>query len=98
MKTIKEHLECLSPIHRARAMSNTPSSRMQVEEDDLDDALSGAFDWSGSPEGSEYWNAVCKSLHAGTYDWPGVELPRPELPDSGDRSALDTQEGGGHYK
>lgn len=58
MKTIKEYLESLPEPARAQALKNLLPSEQDKEAENLSDALLGAFEWAGSPEGHKYWMDV----------------------------------------
>jgi hypothetical protein len=64
MKTIREHLNDLPEPYRTEALAN---NRHQfnwdvVYEDDVSEAILGAFNWSDTPQGYEYWSKFHDTL------------------------------------
>ena len=57
-KTVKEWLETLDEPYRSQALENLNPQYADILENDLIDALSGAFDWGDSPEDFEYWEDI----------------------------------------
>lgn len=62
-RTIREWLE-LIPFDRARkeAIENLHIRNNDIIAKGLVSALYGAFTWSDSPQGSDYWSNVCDTI------------------------------------
>ncbi len=64
MKTIREHLNDLPEPYRTEALANNKnqSSWDKVKEDDISEALLGAFNWLDTPQGYDYWSNFYETL------------------------------------
>lgn len=58
MKTIREWLEELPEPYRSQALENMDIEDADIEHDNFERALCGAFLWMDSPEGWDYWNKI----------------------------------------
>jgi len=58
MKTIKQHLEILKEPYRTQALNNLDKDWKDKEYKELYLALTMAFIWENTQEGSEYWDNV----------------------------------------
>lgn len=69
MKTIKEWLHELPEPYRIRALHNVKESfeLLEITEDSLIEALSGAFVWSTTKEGYEFWSKFVEELYLEKY-------------------------------
>jgi hypothetical protein len=69
MKTTRQHFEeNLTEEELEKALANTPNYRLEWKEvspsdDTPSSALLGAFVWSKTPEGGEYWDAIYTRLY-----------------------------------
>jgi hypothetical protein len=66
MKTIKEWLDMFPEPQRSKALANINQPNGVAIAVDAFDAIIGAFDWSSSPEGPEYWAIFAQTLDDGT--------------------------------
>ena len=57
-RTIGQWFEMLPDGYRQRALFNTPDAVLRENVDSMADAISGAFTWYASPEGSRFWEGV----------------------------------------
>jgi len=61
-KTVKEWLETLDEPYRSQALENGNIQYASITEDNVYEALWGAFNWGESPQGYEYWNRFHDTL------------------------------------
>lgn len=64
MKTIREWLNDLPEDIRVRAFRNAKPELIELEKSNLERALSGAFVWSDTIEGHEFWDLVSQCRYA----------------------------------
>lgn len=62
MKTVEQWFNLLKQPYKKKALNNTPKEHLNTEDETFSDALMSAFDWSTSPEGTDYWVNVNKYL------------------------------------
>ena len=66
MKTIKEHLLSIKDKEiRKNALSNLSSNNAKGKESTLYLALNGAFVWSNTTNGFNYWNNISNRISQG---------------------------------
>lgn len=78
MKTIYQWLLQLPSGYREAALRNTKQSVAQENAPSLFSAIARAFTWSGTPEGSKFWNELRRCIDIG--------MPLPPLPASAEET------------
>lgn len=62
MKTIRDWLEELPEPYKTQAIDNAPENNLKCQDDSLHEALAGAFFWSYTKEGYDYWDNLYTKL------------------------------------
>lgn len=75
MNTVRHYLNKLPRGYRERALANVERPTKLVSK--ISEAIDAGFTWHGSPEGAEFWYAVCQHYESGEMlpALPGAQEP-----------------------
>ena len=76
-KTVLQWFQQLPEQIKLQAIANTLPQRLEPKEPSLVAAIAGAFSWSSTPQGSDYWFEIKARAANGEFNTPDDTIPWP---------------------